>query len=275
MPHALPLEVIRLVFLIADRSQIPTLCLVCRTAQSWLYPTLYTSVTLSNVGLILNFFNAVGNPEGHPRPCPSPAALVQRLWIGHTWYAGQGSLCYSALGWPITIIHQILVMCSNLRALTIINLDQNDWRRLEDILPPSLESLQLGPIHGPLILKNLSRGIRLRSLTSANTYLRDEEVRDIVLSSDMRKFRRIHTTTIGIGYCFDQLPCVTQADALEEMQILFCCSDENFEDVHELIEKHAEILKDPRIVVKHESKYRGDWMRLLHDEFEKGGEGWC
>ncbi|KZT23687.1 hypothetical protein NEOLEDRAFT_528172 [Neolentinus lepideus HHB14362 ss-1] len=234
--HRLPVEIILVViFRILVEEDFRTACplaLVSKAVHSWIIPLLYTTVLLRTTRQIERFFETLRDEDAISTRLGEQSRLlgnsVRRLWIGPTVDNGivnhHASFTYwssSMTHWPITMVHQILMHCTSLQSLAVIELDQNKWRMLESAVPASLKSLWLGPVHGPLIIKNFLRGPHVSRYTSIDTYMRDDEVVDIVLSPHTRVFRRIFSEGHG-EFALHQLPCVKAATGLREMILEFC-----------------------------------------------------
>ncbi|EPQ52121.1 hypothetical protein GLOTRDRAFT_27807, partial [Gloeophyllum trabeum ATCC 11539] len=157
------------------------------------------------------------------------SSTVRKLWIGPVTLNGSKgdfltfkprSTPWSGdlIRWPLTMTHQILMQCTSLQSLALITLNQNDWSFIESAIPASLKSLWMGPAHGAIVLKNFRRNPRISHFTSIDTFMRDDEVVDIVVSPHTRVFRRIFTSGAG-QFARDQLACLTRATGLREMRL--------------------------------------------------------
>ncbi|TBU45975.1 hypothetical protein BD309DRAFT_670837 [Dichomitus squalens] len=153
---------------------------------------------------------------------PTPASLVRNLWLGPTSSIDQNDLDYGSNAWPITLIHQILTRCTALRALAVVCIGQARWYRLTGVIPASVTSLWLGPVHGELDYKHLPCAPNLRYLTSLDTFMLDTEVRDLVLSPSIAVLRRVYSSADRVTLAFDQLECVQRATVLERLDIVCC-----------------------------------------------------
>ncbi|OSC96397.1 hypothetical protein PYCCODRAFT_1309324 [Trametes coccinea BRFM310] len=179
---------------------------------------------------------------------PAPATIVRNLWIGPTSSVKQNDLVYNPSSWPITLIHQILARCKSLRSFALINLYQNDWFRLASVLPPTLESLTLGPVHGKVDWRYLPCTRSLRDFTSMDTYMMDLELQQIVLSPSIRTVRRFYSRSDHVALAFDQLQCVEKATGLETFEVV-CCA-ETAEKAKAILEDTAKWYKpDPEHIV--------------------------
>jgi hypothetical protein len=194
--------------------------------------------------------------------------LVRNLWIGNPGSI-DFDLYYGSSSWPITIIHRILWLCTNLRNLFIINLGQNNWSHLENAIPASLESLAMGPIHGPFLIKNLTRKPRIKSFTSAESFMRDNEVQDTVLYPHLRIFRRIFRTETGSFkpfWAINQALCISKSQTLKEMEILLFGRPEDTEFTLEQLKTNLkEVMDDKRVIVRWRQPHT--WIEFLRLEF--------
>lgn len=234
--------------------------LVCRVAHEWTLPVLYHSVVLRTALQITQFYATHNSLDNL---LMDRLLLVHNLWFGNTHNPVAGDLSYGSTSWPITVIHRILWSCTNLRSLVIVNLDQNAWHRLENVIPGSLEKLAMGPIHGPFHINNLKQRPHLRSFTSIMSYMRDDEVRDVVLYPHIRQFRRIvdsdrMSVALNRPPPIVQLGWVAESDTLQKMEIIVCGPPT-------LFGTWGTEIDDKRIVIR---LYRDtDWVHLLRDEF--------
>ncbi|KAL1744864.1 hypothetical protein HDZ31DRAFT_63669 [Schizophyllum fasciatum] len=251
----------------ADLDTNLTLLLVCRTAHDWVLPLLYHTISLSSHTQIVSFFVAHNTlDDAHTRRL----ALVRHAWLGPRRNTSDSSLFYGSSSWPLTIVHRVFLFCTALESLYLINLDQNEWFRLENVIPASVKRLAMGPVHGPFILRNLKRCPRIESFTSALSFMRDEEVREIVTYPHMREFRRIlqaHPLAVASDILIDQLPCVAESTTLESMRFEICGPQERALALLETIStKIRERNVDARIsAVRVEEE---DWIAYLHEELQ-------
>ena len=165
-------------------------------------------------------------------------SLVCNLWIGPTSNAKQNDLDYGSNAWPITLIHQILTRCTRLRALAVIGIGQARWYRLTGVIPESVVSLCLGPVHGEVDYRHMPCAPSLRRLTSLDTFMLDTEIRDLVLAPTLRTIRRIYSVGDRVSLALDQLECVERATSLERLEIV--CYAESREKAALLLDGAAE-----------------------------------
>ncbi|KIY47492.1 hypothetical protein FISHEDRAFT_45315, partial [Fistulina hepatica ATCC 64428] len=249
----------------ADRPTAMSLTLVCRASHQWVLPVLYHSVELSTPSAIEKFHSANDTYTTDT----TRVSLVCNLWIGPICETMDTLLLYGSTYWPIAIIDRILWTCTNVQHLYIINLGQSEWYRLEHFIPASVEHIHLGPVHGGFVLRNLLRRPRIRTFTSALSFMRGDEVRDLVMSPDLRYFRRIMTVhplaTIPTAM-LGQLACVADSKSFEKMEFVFCGPAEKGEKLlrsfKECMKEHT---RDPRVTAVRSEET--DWVVFLHKEF--------
>ncbi|KAI0633050.1 hypothetical protein C8Q77DRAFT_865963 [Trametes polyzona] len=154
---------------------------------------------------------------------PTPASLICRLWIGPTSSVDQGDLSYNA-PWPIPAICNILARCPSLHSLALMNAHQKCWPRLSLAIPRAVRALWIGPVHGKADWRYLPCAPSAREFLTMDTYMTQDELRQIVLSPSIRRVRRFFSSPVGVGlYTLDQLACVEQAPWLESFELV-CCS---------------------------------------------------
>ncbi|KAI0743116.1 hypothetical protein C8Q80DRAFT_956405 [Daedaleopsis nitida] len=185
---------------------------------------MYHTITLTSSDKIQRFAYALMRAEDELVVDQLPAAYIRKLWLGPTSSLRQNDLGYGSIAWPITLIHQILTRCPSLQALAVICIGQGRWYRLTGVIPKSVTSLCLGPVHGEVDYKHLPCAPNLRSFTSMDTFMLDTEVRDLVLAPTIRTIRRVYSSGDRLTLAFDQLECVARAEALEKFEIV-CCGD--------------------------------------------------
>lgn len=250
-----------------------TLGLVCRSALDFIIPELYRSVTLSSPSQIFAFQDALVRSQNNRVqqvalfPNRNLPSLVRNLWVGPKTCLSLHGLSYASSSWPIDSIHSIFSMCLGLRSVAMVNLDQSMWFRLESVIPPTVETLYLGPIHGSLSLKSMRCFSNLHSIVSANTYMPDWEVKDIVTSPHCRRFCRFFQWSVHVEFAFKQLECMAQAAGLEDMQIVVFGHGDFERKVGRMVRDHSQFLKDKRISVVCRPSSDSDWMESLYSQW--------
>lgn len=200
---------------VGDASFAASLCLLCKTTCEWLQPVLYRSAVLTTSRRIIAF-------ERTLRLSPRLSPTVQNLWIGPDSTHEQRDLSYASSAWPVTLLHQILVRCTNLKSLALINFAQHLMYRIVGVIPASVTSIHAGPVHGHLDVRHLRCAASLVRMTSMDTYLSDWEVQELAGAPFLRSFRRFYSTRTAIEYAFDQLAAVRVGHVLEKMEITCC-----------------------------------------------------
>lgn len=160
----------------------------CRTVHDWLLPLHYHSISFSRSEQLVLLHRVHDVPE---KRLQQRFQLVKNVFIGNDGSGGRSDMGYHHSGWPCTILVQLLRQWSNLERMTIRGLPQDDWTRLEHVVPSSLVHITLGPVHGPFRPSDLDQHPGIQSFTSVASFMRDEEIDDILNHHLMRVFRRI------------------------------------------------------------------------------------
>ncbi|KZT71859.1 hypothetical protein DAEQUDRAFT_743962 [Daedalea quercina L-15889] len=189
------------------------------------------------------------------RLSPSLSPLVQHLWLGpgsaHAEH-DPSDLSYASSAWPVTLLHQILVKCTNLKSLALINFAQHLMYRIVGVIPPSVTAIHAGPVHGHLDVRHLRCAANLTSVTSMDTYLSDWEVCELAGAPYLKTIRRFYSTRTAIQYAFDQLTAVRSGRTLEKMEILCCTGAEDVQgtlDALKELAKEREGSDDGRVII--------------------------
>ncbi|KAI0685529.1 hypothetical protein C8T65DRAFT_679244 [Cerioporus squamosus] len=239
--HSLPMEVIQKVFERAA-SHVPTassICRVCHTARAWALPVLYETIVLPSSSKIERFAYSQMETPFDVVVDQLPIHLVRKMWFGPTSSSEENDLDYSSREWPITLMHQILTRCTALCSLAFINVGQAQLYRLTSVIPKTVSSLVLGPVHGEVDYRHLPCAPNLHTFTSMDTFMLDTEICELVLSSTIRTIRRVYTTPseTRVALAFDQLECVYRASVLERLEIV--CYGGTKEAAAEILESVA------------------------------------
>ncbi|EPS95636.1 hypothetical protein FOMPIDRAFT_117154 [Fomitopsis schrenkii] len=241
-PHALPLEVIH-------------------------EPVLYRSVVLTSCRRITAF-------ERTLRHTPRLSSTVHNLWIGPDSTHTQHDLSYASSAWPVTLLHQILVKCTNVKSLALINFAQHLMYRIVGIIPASVTSIHAGPVHGHFDIRHLRCAPGLARVTSMDTYLSDLEVQELTSAPFLRSFRRFYSTRTAIEYAFDQLAAVRVGRVLETMEIVCCTGAGDLEGTLAILKDLArgrEGSDDDRVVISARTTRtedgRPDGIRAFYDDW--------
>ena len=255
---------------VGDASFAASLCLLCKTTCEWLQPVLHRSVVLTTSRRIIAF-------ERTLRHTPHLSQRVHNLWIGPDNTHEQRDLFYASSAWPVTLLHQILVRCTNLQSLALINFAQHLMYRIVGVIPASVTSIHAGPVHGHFDVRHLRCAANLTRVTSMDTYLSDWEVQELIGAPFLRSFRRFYSTRTAIEYAFDQLGAVRVGRLLEKMEITCCTGSEDLADTMEILKGLAhgrEGSDDDRIVVSARTSRdvdgRSDGIRSFYDDWVEG-----
>ncbi|KAF9555256.1 hypothetical protein CPC08DRAFT_712174 [Agrocybe pediades] len=264
--HALPVELIYKVFLFAsvDKASIPVLLLVCKSSYAWLVPILYHSIEFTTSDQISKFLHSLDTDAG---PLDSPFPFVRNLYIGET-PSNVGDLSYASTNWPVTTLSRLLWMSRSLERLTIVNLDQNEWHKLDHTIPSSVEYLTMGPVHGSFRPQDMKQKLSLKHFTSISTYMRDDEIQDIICYPSMRTFRRIlEASTMAPQWAVEQVGCISQSEHLDNMEILLFGRHEYTVLVAEVIQEQLKsITQDPRAIITRDGR---TWNAIVYGEYQR------
>lgn len=249
------------------------LLLLSQAAHQWLLPFVYHSLMFKSSEKLAKFHAVHDVPEER---MSKRLTLVRNLWIGaepsNTKRGLRGDLTYASTAWPITIITRLLLMCNSLERLTIVNLGQNQWHKLEHAIPASVRCLSMGPVHGPFLIANLPKNSQLQQFTSISSFMRDDEVDSLVVYPTMQIFRRlseaIDTDTLA-GFAAEQVECVSKATNLKEFNIAICLRPGSLYDGYSLVDRVEsrlrEMTRDSRVFVSSiPDKY---WSDVVHEEY--------
>ena len=117
-------------------------------------------------------------------------------------------------------------------------------------------------------MQNLRQRPQLVQFTSVSTYMRDDEVRDIVCYPSLRKLRRIlQAMSMGPAWAFVQLACISKTRTLEALELVICGKPERTTPVRVLARGYLDQLVDDERVVVWEDKR--DWLAIVFDDYEK------
>jgi hypothetical protein len=249
------------------------LLLLNQAAHQWLLPFVYHSLMFTSSQKLAKFHAAHDVPAER---MSERLKLVRNLWIGaepsNARRRLNGDLAYASSAWPVTITTRLLLMCESLERFTLLNLNQNDWEKLEHAVPASLKYLSMGPVHGPFRIANLSKDSQLQQFTSISAFMRDDEVRDLVMHPTLKSFRRlseaIDTDTLA-KFAAEQAECVSDSVTLKEYNIAICLRPRSLFDAYSLIDqvenKLRENTQDSRVFVS--TIPDRFWSDVVHEEY--------
>ncbi|KAF6745386.1 hypothetical protein DFP72DRAFT_1077536 [Ephemerocybe angulata] len=247
----------------ANPTSSTSLLSINQAAYQWLKPFIYHSISFTTARKLVLFHRTHDVPDDR---------LSSRLGWVHNLYIGagpeqQGDLLYTS-PWPLTIVCRLFWVFTSLERLALLHLDQNQWQKLEYAIPSSLKVLTLGPIHGPFHVSDLRKKPQLEHFTSAEAFMRDDEVLDVVTYPSMKTFRRMtNSTKNGVALCCtDQVECVAGSQNLERYEITICApepeADEGTEDLRTRVK---EITDDPRVYIS--TVPGSQWNDVIYDEY--------
>ncbi|KAH9915925.1 uncharacterized protein BXZ73DRAFT_105991 [Epithele typhae] len=197
--HTLPAEIIFMISAAASTNDLRTatkLCLVCHATRGWVLPVMYGSVVLTTARDIETLAAALTRLTTDAPTLEHPASRIRRLWIGPTWtpspqkaHPSESSSLQtlsSHTAWPSPSIRAILSLATNLDALAVLAAPSS-FSLATLSVPKTVRALTLGPAHGPL---NLNRFPHIRSVTSVNTMVFEDELRAILFGDRRSAARR-------------------------------------------------------------------------------------
>lgn len=248
------------------------LLLVNRASGQWLIPFVYHSISFTTAKKLVTFHKVHDVPEER---LSQRFNLIYNLYIGaapEDWSEtrptrSRGDLLYASNVWPLTTLCRIFWMCGNLQNLALLYLDQNEWQRLEYAIPASLKKLVLGPIHGSFHPSDLRKRPRLEHFTSAECYMRDDEVLDVVTFPSLKTFRRMSNSLNGaVIFSTEKVECLSRSTTLEKYEIVVCNTKRLSIPVRTFIKALVQRkTDDPRICVKSMPDCR--WGSIVYEEY--------
>lgn len=233
------------------------MCLLCTTVRAWVLPVLYHSLQFPFAPRLISFVAKHDVPEEHIR---MRLLLVRSLYIGCTPSEERHTVYLHDLG-PCVALERLLSLCSELRSFILIG---THWPRFESLLPPHLDKITVGPMHNSISLRQLNSGPPIVYLTSAFTFLTDNEMEDIASYPTMKKIRRLcDANSMGPFWAVKQ---AFIAAHLQEYEIVICGTPDNTRFVRSLAEEIL-IEMDIDCSVTFREASLGSWVNLVHQEF--------
>ncbi|KAL1943282.1 hypothetical protein VTO73DRAFT_4357 [Trametes versicolor] len=131
-------------------------------------------------------------------------------------------------------------------------------------------ALWIGPVHGKADWRYLPCAGSAREFLTMDTYMTEDELRQIVRSPSIRRVRRFFSKSVGLG-ALQQLGCVEDARGLEKLEIV-CCSSSKEEAAAALEEALQTYRYEPTphvVLISRSHMYKGrcDPLALLHDDW--------
>lgn len=239
------------------------MCLINSTVHDWVLPVLYHSVHFQFSQDIVNF---VSKHDVLNLRMRNRFQFIKDLHIGRG-LSGMGDLLYGSRQWPIHPLQQLISLCTELRSLTVLYMDQRLWSLFEPFLPPRVDKITLGPMHGPINPQDLTQHPPLAYLTSVYTCLSDEEAEKLFNYPTMTKVRKFcEANSMGPAWAVNQAPLVKKSQSLQEYEIVICGAPDNTQPICLFAEQSLKQMDATDRVVLRQA-LSGGWVRILYDEF--------
>jgi hypothetical protein len=213
---------------------------VCKASREWLSPFVYNSATLCNPHSLICFAKTV-------KIRPLLGTYVRTLWIGPVSVNEVEqftTICTSTckaererVSYPFArALHRILTRCRSMRHLALIHcplVSISQWTHIEHALPPSLQTLAMGPDHAMLGQPTFYRS--LKHLISIETTLVHVELAHITAFPQLSTLEWIfvpHSGTMKLewsdpGKFGDKLAALLTSESLRHVKVV---SMENIEN---------------------------------------------
>lgn len=236
--------------LLDENANSSDLLSISKATQGWLLPLHYHSITFCKIYQIEAFYRIHDVPEER---------LYQRFELVHSVFLGRragrdSDLRYNREDWPVTILYQLLRRWKNLENIILVLFPLGQWAKLEHAIPASLKSLAMGPVHGPFRVSDLTQKPQLESFTSIGTFMRDEEVADILTCPSMKIFRRISPAD-GLApaqFSASQLPKrhIFPSDSFQKLEYVVVGRGPILHEIVDIVKKELRgVTDDPRLGV--------------------------
>jgi len=258
--HSVPPDLIYEIFLhsAASRSQALTLTLVCKEAYAWITRLLYRSVTFSHCDDLFTFQRTI---TLHPEL----AEYICSLYIGPTVNApisGLGEISWSAD--CLASIRYLLSQSRNIESLALVNLPPSNWHAIEQLLPPRLKTLAVGPSYGLLGI-NVAHP-ELRSFYYVDTVLQTAELSRIAKLPSLSDFRwRSPLQFDEIVYA--QLKLLLSSLSLKTLHITLYGAEADVLRFYK--DEYEELIADTRLTIVCDPHYEGnrEWISNFHRQW--------
>ncbi|KAF5356785.1 hypothetical protein D9756_006558 [Leucocoprinus leucothites] len=239
------------------------MCLISSTVHDWVLPVLYHSIHFQFSKDIVNFVVKHDIPNAR---ISKRFTLIHDLYIGRT--PGEvGDLLYGSHQWPIPLLQRFISLCTELRSLTVLYIDQRVWSRFEPVLPPLLDRVTLGPMHGALNSENLTQNPPIKFLTSAYTCLSDDEIEDVFKYPTMTRVRKFcEANSMGPAWAVNQASLVTRSKNLQEYEIVICGAPDYTRPICLFAEQSLKQMGVANRVVLRQA-LSGSWVDIVYGEF--------
>lgn len=239
------------------------MCLINSTVHGWVLPVLYHSVHFQFSQDIVDFVVKHDVPNLHMN---NRFLLIWDLHIGRG-LNGMGDLLYGSRQWPIHPLQRLISLCVELRSLTVLYMDQRLWSRFEPFLPPRVDKITLGPMHGPINPQDLIQHPPLAHLTSVYTCLSDEEAEELFKYPTMTKVRKFcEANSMGPAWAVNQAPLVMKSHNLQEYEIVICGAPDHTQPICLFAEQSLKQMGATNRVVLRQAP-SGGWVGILYNEF--------
>ncbi|KZT71871.1 hypothetical protein DAEQUDRAFT_763367 [Daedalea quercina L-15889] len=158
---ALPAELVREGILLAhsaeeDKSTALSILRVSKDVYLWILPVLFRTVVLTTRHQINAFSrvlkSSVQTTVGQAGTQVSLGSYVRHLWLGPNDRSPTNILQSPRINiWPEFAICAILPLCTSLKSLAISNFPEELWKNITLLVPPSVESIQLGSVRAYML----------------------------------------------------------------------------------------------------------------------------
>jgi len=235
------------------RSQALILSLVCKEAYAWITRVLYRSVTFSTRDDLLNFQTTI---LSHPEL----AQFIQSLYIGSTEHESMAKSVFGQFTWSnecLTTVRHLLAKSQNIERLALVNLPPSNWHSIEEILPPRLKTLAVGPSYGLLGINVAHRG--LKEFYYADTILQSAELSRIANLPSLTDFKWRSPLRFD-EVVYGQLKILLRSTSLQTLHITLFGTEM---DIHKFYKtEYEDLIADERLTIVCDPQYEGsrEWI---------------